>query len=56
MEDELKEACEDFYINRNLSDLAFRQALRSMIDRATPEQLEDFAETVIAGLADTKGH
>jgi len=56
MEHELKEACEDFHLHGILTDRAFRQALRSMIDRATQEQLEDFAATVIAGLANDKGH
>lgn len=54
MEDELKDACNEFLATANDND--FRLALWAMVNRATHEQLVELAETILFGLGEDRTH
>ena len=54
MEDQLKDACNDFQAVGNLTE--FKSILKHLIDMASRDQMEELADTILAGLEQDRSH
>lgn len=55
MEDELKEACQD-YLDKQITTDTFKSLLGALLLRAKAADLKEFAEYTLIALQDERGH